>query len=102
MRRRSQPRLGLQLLGWVMLADAALAPVGLFAGLAAVPQPAVALLLLPLLGLLASFARERRRGLDQALELSSAYRGTALLMGDMLEADDAYTGGEHSQGVVAM
>jgi HD-GYP domain-containing protein (c-di-GMP phosphodiesterase class II) len=97
-----QPRLQLQLLGWVMLADAALAPVGLFAGLAAVGRPAVALLLLPLLGLLTSFARERRRGLDQAIELSNAYRGTALLMGDMLEADDAYTGGEHSQGVVAM
>jgi HD-GYP domain-containing protein (c-di-GMP phosphodiesterase class II) len=96
------PRLQLQLLGWVMLADAALAPVGLFAGLAAIGQPAVALLLLPLVGLLASFARDRRRGLDQAIELSNAYRGTALLMGDMLEADDAYTGGEHSQGVVAM
>src|SRR6478752_1933362 len=97
-----QPRLQLQLLGWVMLADAALAPIGLLAGLAAVGRPAVLLLLAPLLGLLASFASERRHSVDQAIELSNAYRGTALLMGDMLEADDAYTGGEHSQGVVAL
>jgi HD-GYP domain-containing protein (c-di-GMP phosphodiesterase class II) len=96
------PKLQLRLLGWVMLADAALAPIGLLAGLQAVGRPVVAVLLLPLIGLLASFARERRHGLDQAIELSNAYRGTALLMGDMLEADDAYTGGEHSQGVVAL
>jgi len=97
-----QPKLQLQLLGWVMLADAALAPIGLLAGLEAGDRPAVLLLLVPLLVLLASFARDRRQGVDQAIELSNAYRGTALLMGDMLEADDAYTGGEHSQGVVAL
>src|SRR5262249_11829035 len=36
-----------------------------------------------------------------ALELSTAYRGTALLLGDVIEADDAYTGA-HSQHVVAL
>ena len=39
--------------------------------------------------------------IDQALELSHAYRGTALLLGDMVEADDAYTG-LHSQDVVSL
>ena len=48
------------------------------------------------------FARERRAHIDKALALSHAYRGTALLMSDLLEADDAYTGGEHSHGVVAL
>ena len=54
------------------------------------------------MGLLALFARERRERIDNALALSHAYRGTALLMSDLLEADDAYTGGEHSHGVVAL
>jgi len=47
------------------------------------------------------FARERRSRLDNALELSHAYRGTALLLGDMVEADDAYTGA-HSQDVLSL
>jgi HD-GYP domain-containing protein (c-di-GMP phosphodiesterase class II) len=47
-------------------------------------------------------AREREHRIQQALALSDAYRGSALLMGEMLEADDPYTGGEHSQGVVAL
>ena len=59
-------------------------------------------LVLPIMGLLAFFARERRAHIDKALALSHAYRGTALLMSDLLEADDAYTGGEHSHGVVAL
>jgi HD-GYP domain-containing protein (c-di-GMP phosphodiesterase class II) len=45
------------------------------------------------------FARERRGKLDSAIELSGAYRGTAFLLGDVIEADDAYTG-EHSRDVV--
>jgi HD-GYP domain-containing protein (c-di-GMP phosphodiesterase class II) len=45
------------------------------------------------------FARERQQRLDQTLELSSAYRGTALLLGDVVEADDHYTG-IHSREVV--
>ncbi len=34
-------------------------------------------------------------------ELSSAYRGTAYVLGDVIEADDGYTG-EHSRGVVEL
>lgn len=59
------------------------------------------LLGLPLMGLLAYFARERKKRIDHALELSHAYRGTALLLGDVVEADDAYTG-FHSQDVVSL
>ena len=37
----------------------------------------------------------------RALELGHAYRGTALLLGDVVEADDAYTG-SHSRDVVTL
>jgi HD-GYP domain-containing protein (c-di-GMP phosphodiesterase class II) len=81
--------------------DAALAPIGLLAALAATEHPAAVLLVLPLAGLLRTFARERRTRIDHALELSHAYRGTAMLLGDVVEADDAYTG-SHSQDVVLL
>jgi HD-GYP domain-containing protein (c-di-GMP phosphodiesterase class II) len=81
------------------LADAALAPVGLAIAFAAQGQPWGALLALPLVALLDVFARERRRRIDHELELSTAYRGTAFLLGDVVEADDAYTG-RHSRHVV--
>ena len=84
---------------WVFMVDALLAPVGLTAATAAlITKPAI-LLPLPLLGLIWIFARERTQRLDQAIELSTAYRGTAFLLGDVVEADDAYTGA-HSRAVV--
>jgi putative nucleotidyltransferase with HDIG domain len=92
----------LRLFAWVLTVDAALAPVGVLAGVASERQPLAVALVLPIMGLLALFARERRAHIDKALALSHAYRGTALLMSDVLEADDAYTGGEHSHGVVAL
>jgi HD-GYP domain-containing protein (c-di-GMP phosphodiesterase class II) len=81
--------------------DAALAPIGFLAALAATESAALALLVLPLAGLLRTFARERRTRIDHALELSQAYRGTALLLGDVVEADDSYTG-SHSRDVVSL
>ena len=81
--------------------DAALAPVGLAIALAGMTSSYAFLLGLPLVGLLAFFARERRTRLDQALELGQAYRGTALLLGDVIEADDEYTG-SHSRDVVEL
>lgn len=87
---------------WVIAVDAALAPVGFLGAVVIAEQPWGILGLLPLVAVLGEFARERRERIDQALQLSSAYRGTAQLMGDVLEADDAYTGGEHTQGVVEL
>ena len=86
---------------WTFLVDAALAPIGLAVGFAAEAQPFAIVLALPLLALLAEFAHERRARIDHALELSNAYRGTALLLGDVVEADDAYTG-SHSRDVVSL
>ena len=95
------PGLALRYMRWAFLVDAALAPVGFLAALAAVDQPAMLALVVPLLLLLGVFARERQVRIDHALELSHAYRGTALLLGDVVEADDAYTG-SHSRDVVSL
>jgi HD-GYP domain-containing protein (c-di-GMP phosphodiesterase class II) len=82
--------------------DAALAPVGLLAAFAVVEVgPVPSLLVLPLAAVLAVLSGERRARVDQALELSEAYQGTAMLLGDVVEADDAYTG-SHSRGVVEL
>src|SRR6266536_1985538 len=87
---------------WIFAVDAALAPIGVLAGVAGERRPLAVAAVLPLMGVLVLFARERRARIERTLALSHAYRGTALLMSDMLEADDAYTGGEHSHGVVAL
>jgi putative nucleotidyltransferase with HDIG domain len=88
-------------LAWIALVDVLLSPIGLLAAMAATLEPYAVLLVLPLAGLLALFAAERQVRLHQAVELSRAYRGTTLLLADVLEADDEYTG-VHSQGVVAL
>jgi putative nucleotidyltransferase with HDIG domain len=81
--------------------DALLAPVGLLAAFGAVGAPYAVLLVLPLVVLFGIFAREREARIDHALELSHAYRGTALLLGDVIEADDQYTG-DHTKDVVEL
>ena len=96
-----QPRLQLRLMGLVFLVDILLTPIGLLAALTAQDEPLAFLLVLPLVALLAIFARERAARIDQAIELSKAYRGTALLLGEVISDDDAYTG-EHSYGVIAL
>ncbi len=86
---------------WVYVIDAALSGIALLVALDVRDAPLAALSLVPLLGLLAVFAHERHRRLQSMLELSSAYRGTALVLGDVIEADDGYTG-EHCKSVVAL
>jgi putative nucleotidyltransferase with HDIG domain len=86
---------------WVYVIDAALSGVALVVAEDVHGAPLSALSLVPLLGLLAIFAHERRRRLESMLELSGAYRGTALVLGDVIEADDGYTG-EHCKSVVAL
>ena len=65
----------------------------------AVSEPYAVLLVLPLAALLFVFALERSARMRQAIELSRAYRGTTLLLSDVLEVDDEYTG-FHSRSVV--
>ena len=95
-------RESLRLMAPVYGLDGALAPIGLLATVAAISiGPVVTLLVIPLAAVLAVLSRERQARIDQALELSEAYQGTAMLLGDVVEADDAYTG-SHSRGVVEL
>ena len=87
--------------GLAYAVDAGLAPIGLLVAFAAVHHPVLVVIVLPLVGLLGLLAREREQRIDAALELGHAYRGTAFLLGDVVEADDAYTG-EHSRDVVTL
>jgi hypothetical protein len=92
----------LRLMAPVYGLDAALAPIGLLVAFAALEVgPATALFVGPLAAVLAVLSREREARIEQALELSRAYQGTAMLLGDVVEADDAYTG-SHSRGVVEL
>jgi putative nucleotidyltransferase with HDIG domain len=95
------PGLQLGLIGWVDLVDTLLSPVGLLAAIATVDATYAFLAVLPVAGLMAMFAAEREGRIQQALELSRTYRRTALLLGDVVEADDQYTG-VHSRGVVSL
>ena len=97
--RGIRPRTQLRILAPVYATDAALSPIGLMGAVAAQDLPYAFMLGLPLVWLLAVFARERHARIDHAHEVGKAYRGTAFLLGDVVEADDAYTG-SHSRDVV--
>ena len=86
---------------WVYGVDTALSPVALGLADRVHHRPLMVAGTLPLLGVLSVFARERRGRLESLIELKNAYHGTALLLGDVIEADDAYTGA-HGKGVVAL
>jgi HD-GYP domain-containing protein (c-di-GMP phosphodiesterase class II) len=88
-------------MGLVVVVDGALAPIGLAIAFATRGHAALVVGVLPLVFLLRHFSLERQRRIDNALELSDAYRGTAFLLGDVVEADDHYTGA-HSRHVVEL
>jgi HD-GYP domain-containing protein (c-di-GMP phosphodiesterase class II) len=96
-----RPSVQLRAMTWVYAIDAGLAPIGLAVAFAAQSSPYGVVLALPLVALLSVFARERRVRIDHELELRDAYRGTAFLLGDVVEADDEYTG-VHSRDVVEL
>jgi len=86
---------------WAYAVDIALAAPAVGVAYAATDSPAAVLLVLPLVGLLGFFARERKVRIDTRSSSGQAYRGTAMLLGDVVEADDAYTG-SHSRDVVGL
>ncbi len=87
--------------GWVTLVDLLLSPVGLAVAFASAGEPWTFLIVLPLLGLLRVFAAEREARIQNALALTTAYRGTAHLMAELLTASHEYTG-RHSRSVVVL
>jgi HD-GYP domain-containing protein (c-di-GMP phosphodiesterase class II) len=77
-----------------------LSPVALVATLVAAEEPIVLLAVIaPLVWLLDNFAKDRWARYAAALELNRAYRGTVMLLSDVLEFEDEYTA-EHSRSVV--
>jgi HD-GYP domain-containing protein (c-di-GMP phosphodiesterase class II) len=80
--------------------DLILSPVALAATLAAADSPIVlAIVLGPLVWLLDNFSKDRAARYAAALELNRAYRGTVMLLSDVLEFEDEYTA-QHSRSVV--
>jgi HD-GYP domain-containing protein (c-di-GMP phosphodiesterase class II) len=86
---------------WLYLTDACFSCAGLAVAASAVQRHVLVLLSLPLVGLLSVFARERQERLDGTLQLSSAYRGAAHVLGDVIDAVDHYTG-VHTREVVEL
>jgi HD-GYP domain-containing protein (c-di-GMP phosphodiesterase class II) len=85
--------------GGVTRFDAILSPIAFLAAVSAASEPVALLALGPLVWLLEIFSRDRRERYAAALELNRAYRGTVMLLSDVLEHEDAYTA-DHSRSVV--
>jgi HD-GYP domain-containing protein (c-di-GMP phosphodiesterase class II) len=81
--------------------DALLTPIAFLIAAAAASQPVSVLAVGPLVWLLAIFSHDRRARYAAALELHRAYRGTVMLLSDVVQFDDSYTA-EHSKSVVEL
>jgi len=79
--------------------DAILTPVAVVVTVAAADAPLALLAIGPIVLMLETFARERKERYAKAVELQRAYRGTVMLLSDVVEFDDPYTG-SHSRSVV--
>jgi HD-GYP domain-containing protein (c-di-GMP phosphodiesterase class II) len=79
--------------------DAILSPIAFVVAVSAVSHPWWLLAIAPLVWLLEIFSRDRRERYASALELNRAYRGTVMLLSDVLEFEDEYTA-QHSRSVV--
>jgi HD-GYP domain-containing protein (c-di-GMP phosphodiesterase class II) len=79
--------------------DAILTPLAFVVSLAAVEQPLYLLAIAPAVWLLHLFSHDRRERYSKTLELHRAYRGTVMLLSDVIESEDTYTA-QHSRSVV--
>jgi HD-GYP domain-containing protein (c-di-GMP phosphodiesterase class II) len=81
--------------------DAVFIPIAFIVSLAAVDEPLYLVAIVPLVWLLHLFSIDRRERYTKALELQRAYRGTVMLLSDVIESEDRYTA-EHSRSVVEL
>jgi HD domain len=81
--------------------DAILAPIAFAITLTAAEEPLMLLTVGPLVWLLEILSRDRRERYAAALELQRAYRGTVMLLSDVVEFEDRYTA-DHSRSVVEL
>jgi hypothetical protein len=79
--------------------DAILTSIAFVMTLPAVEEPLILLTIGPLVWLLEILSRDRRERYTATLELQRAYRGTVMLLSDVVEFDDKYTA-DHSRSVV--
>jgi putative nucleotidyltransferase with HDIG domain len=81
--------------------DAVLSPIAFAIASLSAEEPVAVLTVFPLVWLLSVFSQERRERYAAALELNRAYRGTVIVLADVVEADDQYTA-SHSRSVVEL
>lgn len=86
---------------WSYRVDAVLSPVGIVLALQAAQEPFTVVAVVPLVWLLSVFSHEREHRYTAALELHNAYRGTVMLLSDVVEAEDDYTA-FHCRSVVEL
>ncbi|MEA2385856.1 MAG: hypothetical protein QOJ22_30 [Thermoleophilaceae bacterium] len=86
---------------WSYRIDAILSPPALMIALEAQARPAAALAVVPLVWLLWVFSQERKERYAASVELNQAYRGTVMLLSDVVEAEDNYTA-DHCRSVVEL
>jgi HD-GYP domain-containing protein (c-di-GMP phosphodiesterase class II) len=91
----------LSLMLWVYRIDAVLTPVAYMSAAVASRAPVAVLAVAPLLWLLHAFSVERKERYAAALELNQAYRGTVMVLSDVVEAEDNYTA-SHCRSVVEL
>jgi HD-GYP domain-containing protein (c-di-GMP phosphodiesterase class II) len=87
--------------GWAYGIGMILTPVAYMVAVVAQDEPLAVFAVVPLLWLLTVFSRERKERYAAALELSQTYRGTVMVLSDVVEADDNYTA-YHCRSVVEL
>src|SRR5437763_7932828 len=88
---RTSPLDGLSLALLGCRIDAVLTPVAYMIAAVAQKDAVAVLSVVPVLWLLRIFSVERRERYAAALELNQAYRGTVMVLSDVVEAEDNYT-----------
>jgi putative nucleotidyltransferase with HDIG domain len=81
--------------------DAVLTPIAYMVAAVGEKTPLALLGVAPLVWLLEVFSAERRERYAAALELNQAYRGTVMVLSDVVEAEDNYTA-SHCRSVVEL
>jgi putative nucleotidyltransferase with HDIG domain len=98
---RTSPIDGLQLAVLGFRIDAVLTPVAYMIAAVGQQEQLALLSVVPTLWLLQVFSAERRERYAAALELNQAYRGTVMVLSDVVEAEDNYTA-SHCRSVVEL
>jgi len=81
--------------------DAILSPLAFAIAIETSDQPYAMLTVAPMVWLLRVFSKDRRERYTATMELNRAYRGTVMLLADVVAFEDGYTA-DHSKSVVEL